>query len=70
MKQRSLLIFEQTIKSEKTRKNYIDHLDRFLNFTKIKDYDSLLKIEQEQLQQIIEDYVLRTHPKTDHFVNI
>jgi|APSaa5957512535_1039671.scaffolds.fasta_scaffold00674_2 site-specific recombinase XerD len=58
MKQRSLLVFEQTIKSEKTRKNYIDHLDRFLKFTKIKDCDSLLKIEQEQLQRIIEDYVL------------
>lgn len=58
MKQRSLLIFEESIKSKATRKNYIDHINRFLEFTKLKDYDSILKIESNQLQTILEDYVI------------
>jgi len=32
MEQRSLLIFEQTIKSDITRRNYKAHLDRFMKF--------------------------------------
>ena len=58
MKQRSLLIFEQTIKSRYTRRNYLDHLDRFLKFTNLKDYDSILKVDPAQLQTILEDYVI------------
>lgn len=58
MKQRSILLFEQGINSESTRKNYTDHIQRFLEFTKLKDYDSILKIDPEQLQTIIEDYVM------------
>ena len=62
MKQRSILIFEQTIKSKYTRKNYLDHLPRFLQFTNLKDYDSILKMDADQLQIILEDYVM--HLKT------
>ena len=58
MKQRSLLLFEESIKSPVTRSNYLDHLDRFLKFTNLKDYDSLLKLDSEQLQTILEDYVM------------
>ena len=58
MKQRSLLLFEESIKSQATRSNYLDHIDRFLKFTKLKDYDSLLKLDSEQLQTILEDYVM------------
>ena len=58
MKQRSILLFEESIKSKSTRKNYLDHIKRFLKFTKLKDYDSILKIEPEQLQTILEDYVM------------
>ena len=58
MKQRSILIFEQTIKSKYTRKNYLDHLNRFLQFTNLKDYDSILKVDADPLQTILEDYVM------------
>lgn len=58
MKQRSLLIFEESIKSKATRSNYTDHLNRFLQFTRLKDYDSLLKLDSDQLQTILEDYVM------------
>jgi integrase/recombinase XerD len=58
MKQRSLLLFEESIKSVVTRDNYTLHLKEFLKFSKIKDYDGLIKVPSEQLQTILEDYVL------------
>lgn len=58
MKQRSLLLFEESIKSKATRSNYLDHLSRFLKFSKLKDYDSLFKLNTEQTQTILEDYVM------------
>ena len=58
MKQCSLLIFEESIKSKATCSNYLDHLSRFLRFTKLKDYDSLLKLDTDQTQTILEDYVM------------
>jgi len=56
--QRSMLLFEQTIKSKYTLRNYQDHLKRFLKFTKLKDYDSLLKPSKDDIQIMIEDYVM------------
>ena len=56
--QRSMLLFEQTIKSKYTLRNYQDHLKRFLKFTKLRDYDSLLKSSKDDIQIMIEDYVM------------
>jgi len=56
--QRSMLLFEQTIKSKYTLRNYREHLKRFLEFTKLKDYDSLLKLSKDDIQIQIEDYVM------------
>jgi len=56
--QRSMLLFEQTIKSQYTLRNYRDHLKRFLKFTKLKNYDSLLKPSKDDIQIMIEDYVM------------
>ncbi len=58
MKPRSLLLFEQTIKSESTLKNYSEHLRRFLEFVKVKDYDSLIQLPTEKLQERVEDYII------------
>ena len=58
MKQRALLVFEQSIKSKATLENYSDHLNRFMKFTHIKDYDSLVSIPADKLQTIVEDYVM------------
>ena len=57
--QRSILVFENAIKSEYTRKNYLKQLELFLRWSKIKDHDSLLKVSNDQLQIILEDYVMR-----------
>ncbi len=56
--QRSMLLFEQTIKSKYTLRNYREHLKRFLEFTKLKDCDSLLKLSKDDIQIQIEDYVM------------
>jgi len=55
--QRSLLLFEQSIKSENTRKLYRHNLEKFLEFSKIKDLDSMLKVQSDRLQVMLEDYL-------------
>ena len=56
--QRSLLLFEQSIRSKWTLRNYRKSLARFMDFHKIKDFDSLLEIPSDDLQVMIEDYVI------------
>ena len=56
--QRSLLLFENSLKSEKTRELYLYFLNQFKDYYKLKDYDSILKIDQKQLQIMVEDYVM------------
>ena len=57
MIQRSILLFEDGVKSPKTLISYRDHLNRFLKFVKIKDFDSLALMSSEQLQGLIVDYI-------------
>ena len=52
--QRSLLLFENSLKTEATRKKYLYFLDNFKNFYKLKDYDSIIVIEVPQLQIMVE----------------
>ncbi len=56
--QRSYLLFSNGIKSKETARQYIYYLDKFLAFYKIKDYDSLAKLPLEELQIMVEDYVM------------
>ncbi len=56
--QRSMLIFENSIKSIETRKTYVRHLDKFLKYFEIKDYDALASTSQEKLQIMMEDFVI------------
>ena len=56
--QRSMLIFENSIKSDATRKTYLYHLDRFILFFDVKDYDGLAHMESQKLQIMVEDYVM------------
>ncbi|MDH3486828.1 MAG: hypothetical protein OEL82_02130 [Nitrosopumilus sp.] len=58
MKQRSLLLFENSIKSKATKKEYFKSLNRFKDFFKLKDFDSIIQMEEKQLQIMIEYYVL------------
>jgi integrase/recombinase XerD len=56
--QRSLLLFENSIKSEQSREKYRYHLDKFLEFTKIKDYDALANLDADTIQMLLENYVI------------
>lgn len=57
-KQRSMLLFEQGIKSEATKTAYKYHLEKFRVWSKIKNYDGLLQAPPKQIQELIEDYVM------------
>jgi len=61
--QRSLIIFEESIKTEATRKAYLYQLEQFRKWTKIKDFDSLLQAPQKQIQELLEDYVMHLKRK-------
>jgi len=58
MKERSIIRFEQGIKSRQTLNNYRDHLKNFRLFTKFNNFDSLLTKTVEELQTIVEDYLI------------
>ncbi len=55
--QRSIVLFENSCKSPATLENYRFSLDKFLEFTKIKDYDSLLTLDSDFLQELLENYL-------------
>src|SRR5574337_141197 len=56
-KQRSLLVFEQSIQSPNTLKLYMQNFGKFMKYYSIKDYDSLLAIPDGKLQVMLEDYL-------------
>lgn len=56
--QRSILIFEQAIKSEITKKTYRYQLNKFKEWAKIKNYDGLLEAPHKDIQILLEDYVM------------
>jgi len=55
--QRSLLVFENAIKSVETKKQYLYQLEKFRRWTGIKDYDSMLEGPDNKIQILLEDYL-------------
>ena len=65
---RCIEVFEQSVNSPTTRKNYRKRLDAFMKFAKISDYNILVKTDSKQLQLHLENYVMllkRRHEKGD-----
>ncbi len=58
MKERSIIRFEQGIKSRQTLNNYRDHLKNFKAFAKFESFDSLITKPVDELQGIVEDYLI------------
>ena len=56
--QKSMMLFEATIKSQATLRTYQLHLKKLLEYSKIKDYDSLITLKPKQIQVLLEDYLL------------
>ena len=57
MTSRAILLFENSIKSDSTRKTYNYCLRRFVDYYKLKGIDSLLTMEIKSLQTMLEDYL-------------
>ncbi len=51
-------MFQNSVNSEETVKAYTWYIDKFLDYCKIKDYDSLIAVEASRLQIMLEDYVM------------
>lgn len=60
--QRCLLLFEHSIKSEKTLEVYNYLLEKFRKFAKVQHYEDLLQADEKSIQRLVEDYVM--HLKT------
>ncbi|ABX13115.1 tyrosine-type recombinase/integrase [Nitrosopumilus maritimus] len=58
MKERSILRFEQGIKSRQTLNNYRDHLKNFRNFAEFDSFDGLIAKPVEEIQTLVEDYLI------------
>ncbi len=56
--QKSFQLFVNAIKTEGTRKYYVRDLYAFLHFTKITDFDSLVALSTDIIQDYLESYVL------------
>ena len=54
--QRSLTLFQNSIHSKETLRVYQYSLDKFMTHFKLRDYDSLAKMDSKMLQEMIEDY--------------
>ena len=57
-KSRCLTIFENSIQSEETKKNYLLMLDKYRKWVGVEDFDELLKADSRSIQRLLEDYVL------------
>ena len=53
-----MTLFDESIKSKYTKNNYNSHLNQFKEFAKINSADDLLTIPQEELQNLLENYLL------------
>jgi len=56
--QHSLLLFENAIKTKASYQTYKYGLDKFEDTFKLKDYDSIISIEDKKLQEMVEDYII------------
>ena len=58
IKQRGLMLFEESIRSKYTKQNYQSNLNQFIKFARINSSIKLLTISQMKLQHILEDYLV------------
>ncbi|MCH7967093.1 MAG: tyrosine-type recombinase/integrase [Thaumarchaeota archaeon] len=56
--QHSLVIFQESLQSEKSRKKYTYLVGLFKNYYKIKDFDRIIEIEKSDIQKMVETYVI------------
>ena len=66
--ERSILLFQNSLKSEKSFVTYYKNLNFFRKFLRVDDFDSITRIDPKNLQVSLEDYVMdlkgRINPNT------
>ena len=61
--QHSLMMFQESLKSKESVKNYTFLVEKFMEYSEIKDFDSIVAIEQKELQKMVETYVIHLKKK-------
>jgi integrase/recombinase XerD len=64
--QQCLIVFDNAIKSEATRKAYLYQLELFRKWMKVKDYDGLLMPSEKEIQIVLEDYLFYLKKRVSH----
>ena len=62
-KPRCQIVFEQSIKSDATRKMYLNYMKKFMEFVGVNSMEELLQSDQKNIQEKVEDYVFYIKPK-------
>ena len=66
--ERSLLLFQNSLKSKKSFETYFKNLNLFRRFIGSDDFDSITRIKSEKIQGFLEDYIMdlktRINPNT------
>jgi len=58
LQKRCLSVFLQAIKSKHSIEPYTYHLNQFLKWNELEDYDDLLKADEKGIQRNLEDYLI------------
>jgi site-specific recombinase XerD len=56
--ERSLLLFENSVKSKITFREYLKRLEKFREFCNADSFDSLSRMQPAKLQEMLEDYIM------------
>jgi integrase/recombinase XerD len=56
----SRILFEESIKSKKSLETYTWYIQKFVDYYKLKDFDSILKIPKNEIQDMVLTYVIHT----------
>lgn len=62
---RSLKLFFASVKSERTKENYLKGLERFRKFDGFESYDEFVELPTKKIQEKVEDYLMHMR-ENDH----
>lgn len=63
--QHSKILFEESIKSKASLESYTWYVGKFIEYYKLNDFDSILKIEQPELEKMIATYIIHLKKKVN-----
>jgi len=56
-------MFLESLNSEESQKSYVFLVEKFIKYYKLKDFDSVIKIDKIELQKMVETYVIHLKKK-------